>query len=147
MTSSAARQIIDMLGLAPHPEGGWFRETWRAEAAEGERAAGTAIYYLLDAGEVSHWHRVDAAEIWHWYAGGPLSLSLSPNGHDAEAHVLGPELAAGQRPQLIVPPGWWQTSCSLGAYTLVGCTVSPGFEFAGFEMAPPDWRPTPRSSG
>ncbi|MEM9764495.1 MAG: cupin domain-containing protein [Pseudomonadota bacterium] len=147
MTSSAARQIIDMLGLEPHPEGGWFRETWRADAAEGERAAGTAIYYLLDAGEVSHWHRVDAAEIWHWYAGGPLSLSLSPNGHDAEAHVLGTELAAGQRPQLIVPPGWWQTSCSLGAYTLVGCTVSPGFEFAGFEMAPPDWRPTPRSSG
>ncbi|MEO0426092.1 MAG: cupin domain-containing protein [Pseudomonadota bacterium] len=143
MTTLTAQEIIRVLDLAPHPEGGWFKETWRAPAAEGERAAGTAIYYLLDAGEVSHWHRVDAAEIWHWYAGGPLSLSLSPNGHDAEAHVLGPELAAGQRPQLTVPEGWWQTACSLGAYTLVGCTVSPGFEFSGFEMAPPDWRPVP----
>jgi predicted cupin superfamily sugar epimerase len=141
-----ARQIIDALGLAPHPEGGWYRETWRAEAADGERAAGTAIYYLLEGGDFSHWHRVDAAEIWHFYAGGPLTLSLSPNGHDAEAHVLGPEIAAGQRPQLIVPPGWWQCAASLGAFTLVGCTVSPGFEFSGFEMAPPDWRPTPRAS-
>ncbi|MEM7498196.1 MAG: cupin domain-containing protein [Pseudomonadota bacterium] len=144
MAAMKARDIIAALELAPHPEGGWFRETWRAEAAAGERATGTAIYYLLDVGEVSHWHRVDAAEIWHWYAGGPLSLSLSPNGHDAEAHVLGPEIAAGQRPQRIVPPGWWQSACSLGAWTLVGCTVSPGFDFAGFEMAPPDWRPSPR---
>jgi predicted cupin superfamily sugar epimerase len=142
-----ARQIIDALGLAPHPEGGWFRETWRAEAAAGERAAGTAIYYLLDAGEVSHWHRVDAAETWHFYAGAPLSLTVSPNGHDAEAWRLGPEILAGQRPQLTVPAGWWQCATSLGAYTLVGCTVSPGFTFEGFEMAPPDWRPTPRASG
>ncbi|MEM6678373.1 MAG: cupin domain-containing protein [Pseudomonadota bacterium] len=140
-----AREIIAALKLEPHPEGGWFRETWRAPAEDGVRAAGTAIYYLLDVGEVSHWHRVDAAEVWHWYAGGPLSLSLSPNGHDAEAHILGPEIAAGQRPQRIVPAGWWQSACSLGAFTLVGCTVSPGFEFSGFEMAPPDWRPTPRS--
>ncbi|MEO1458837.1 MAG: cupin domain-containing protein [Pseudomonadota bacterium] len=139
-----AQEIIRLLGLAPHPEGGWYRETWRAQAAEGARAAGTAIYYLLDAGEFSHWHRVDAAEIWHWYAGAPLSLTLSPNGHDAEAHVLGPEIAAGQRPQRVVPAGWWQCATSLGAYTLVGCTVAPGFEFAGLEMAPPDWRPMPR---
>jgi predicted cupin superfamily sugar epimerase len=141
---TTARQLIDALGLAPHPEGGWYRETWRAEAAPGARAAGSAIYYLLDAGEFSHWHRVDAAEIWHFYAGAPLSLTLSPNGHDAEAHRLGPEALAGQRPQIVVPAGWWQTAVSLGAWTLVGCTVSPAFAFSGFEMAPPDWRPVPR---
>ncbi len=141
------RAIIAALGLVRHPEGGWYRETWRAAAAPGERAAGTAIYYLLEAGEFSHWHRVDAAEIWHWYAGGPLSLTLSPDGHDAEAHVLGPEIAAGQRPQRIVPAGWWQTATSLGAFTLCGCTVAPGFDFEGFELAPPDWRPVPRRSG
>ena len=141
---TTAKQIIETLGLQPHPEGGWYAETWRADAAEGTRAAGTAIYYLLEAGDVSHWHRVDAAEIWHWYAGGPLSLTLSPNGHDAEAMVLGPEINVGHRPQRIVPAGWWQTATSLGAWTLAGCTVSPGFEFDGFEMAPPDWRPTPR---
>ena len=143
---TTARQLIDTLGLQPHPEGGWYKETWRAEAAEGERAAGTAIYYLLEAGDNSHWHRVDAAEIWHWYAGGPLSLTISPNGHDAEAIHLGPEIAIGQRPQFIVPAGAWQAATSLGAWTLCGCTVSPGFEFSGFEMAPPDWRPVPREA-
>ncbi|TVQ52895.1 MAG: cupin domain-containing protein [Rhodobacteraceae bacterium] len=141
---TTARQIIDMLGLARHPEGGWYRETWRAEAAPGARAAGSAIYYLLEAGDFSHWHRVDAPEIWHFHAGAPLSLTLSPNGHDAEARLLGPEIAAGQRPQIVVPAGWWQCATSLGAFTLVGCTVSPAFTFEGFEMAPPDWRPTPR---
>ncbi|MEO1494916.1 MAG: cupin domain-containing protein [Pseudomonadota bacterium] len=140
-----AAELIKHLDLSRHPEGGWYRETWRAEAPDGERAAGTAIYYLLEAGDFSHWHRVDAAEIWHWYAGAPLVLTLSPDGHDAEAHMLGPEFAAGQRPQLIVPPGHWQTATSMGAFSLVGCTVSPGFEFGGFEMAPPDWRPVPRS--
>ena len=141
-----AKTLIKTLDLQPHPEGGWYRETWRAEAADGGRAAGTSIYYLLEAGDFSHWHRVDATEIWHWYGGGPLSLTLSPNGHDAEAMLLGPEITVGQRPQRIVPAGWWQTATSMGAYTLVGCTVSPGFEFAGFEMAPPDWRPMPRTS-
>ena len=139
-----AARIIDALDLSPHPEGGWYRETWRAPAAEGERSAGTAIYYLLQAGEHSAWHRVDATEIWHFHAGAPLSLTLSPNGHDAEAHLLGPEIAAGQRPQIVVPPKCWQCATSMGAWTLVGCTVAPGFEFAGFEMAPPDWRPVPR---
>ncbi|GMG81334.1 cupin domain-containing protein [Paralimibaculum aggregatum] len=142
-----AAELIRVLGLERHPEGGWYRETWRAEAPEGSRAAGTAIYYLLEGGDHSHWHRVDAAEIWHWYAGGPLALTLSPDGHDAESHRLGPEILAGQRPQLCVPKGWWQTAASLGAFTLVGCTVAPGFEFSGFEMAPPDWRPTPRAPG
>ena len=141
------KQIIDLLGLQRHPEGGWYSETWRADSEQRTRASGTAIYYLLEAGNFSHWHRVDATEIWHWYAGAPLSLTLSSNGHDAEAMVLGPELAQGQRPQRIVPEGWWQTAVSLGAWTLVGCTVSPGFQFEGFELAPPDWRPTPRGSG
>lgn len=142
---TTANEIITALRLEPHPEGGWYRETWRADAPESERAAGTSIYYLLDAGEFSHWHRVDATEIWHWYAGGPLSMTVSPDGHDAEAWFLGPEIAAGQQPQRIVPAGWWQTATSMGAFTLVGCTVSPGFQFEGFEMASPDWRPMPRS--
>ncbi|HIP79899.1 MAG TPA: cupin domain-containing protein [Kiloniellaceae bacterium] len=143
-----AAQIIETLGLQPHPEGGHFRETFRDPTAinggiEG-RAASTAIYYPLAAGEVSHWHRVDAAEVWHWYAGAPLVLTMSANGHDAEAKVLGPELAARQRPQVVVPARVWQTAESLGAWTLVGCTVAPAFQFEGFEMAPPDWRPLPR---
>lgn len=144
-TETTARDLIDGLNLSPHPEGGWYRETWRADTTKGQRATGTAIYYLLEAGDFSHWHRVDATEIWHWYAGAPLVLTLSENGHDAEAQMLGPEFAAGQNPQVIVPPGWWQTATSMGSFTLVGCTVSPGFEFSNFEMAPPDWRPTPRA--
>lgn len=143
----SARAVIEALELAPHPEGGWYRETWRADAAPGARAAGSAIYYLLDVGEVSAWHRVDAAEIWHFYAGAPLALTTSPDGHDAACAHLGPDLGAGQRPQLVVPVGVWQSAVSLGAWTLVGCTVSPAFDFEGFEMAPPDWRPTPRRPG
>lgn len=139
-----ADEIIGLLDLKPHPEGGYFRETFR-DAPGGGRGLSTAIYYLLKAGEVSHWHRVDAAEIWHWHAGAPLVLTISANGHDAEARHLGPELRTGQRPQLIVPAGHWQTATTLGAWTLVGCTVAPGFDFAGFELAQPDWRPTPRA--
>jgi len=139
-----ADEIIRLLDLCAHPEGGWYRETFRDTAPAGGRAASTAIYYLLKAGEYSHWHRVDAAEIWHWYAGAPLALTVSPNGHDATAYRLGMNLAAGERPQAIVPAHAWQTAESLGPWTLVGCTVAPGFDFAGFEMAPPDWRPLPR---
>lgn len=139
-----ARAIIDALDLAPHPEGGWYRETWRAPATSGARAAATAIYYLLEAHQYSHWHRVDAAETWLWHLGAPLALTLSPEGVDAEALVLGPEIGAGQRPQAVVPAGCWQTAASLGRFTLVSCVVAPGFEFSGFEMAPPDWRPRPR---
>ncbi|MGB0507626.1 MAG: cupin domain-containing protein [Pikeienuella sp.] len=139
-----AQDIVQMLDLAPHPEGGWYKETWRASAEPGGRATGTAIYYLLEAEQFSHWHRVDAAEIWLWHAGAPLALTLSPNGHDAETQILGTELAQGQRPQIVIPSNWWQTAASLGRYTLVSCTVSPGFEFDGFEMAAPDWRPQPR---
>ncbi|HEY8578941.1 MAG TPA: cupin domain-containing protein [Beijerinckiaceae bacterium] len=140
-----AAEVIRVLGLQPHPEGGFYRETFRDERTDAAgRALSTAIYFLLPVGEVSAWHRVDAAEVWHYYAGAPLVITVSPNGHDAAAAHLGPDLAAGQRPQIVVPAGAWQTAVSLGAWTLVGCTVAPGFEFAGFEMAPPDWRPTPR---
>lgn len=142
---ATARQIIETLNLKPHPEGGWYGETFRDLPAGGGRAHSTAIYYLLEAGDCSEWHRVkDAAEIWHFYAGAPLSITLSPNGHDAESHRLGPDILMGQRPQIIVPAGWWQTATSLGEYTLVGCTVAPGFEFEQFEMAPDGWRPMPR---
>lgn len=131
-----AEEIIAMLGLKPHPEGGHYAETWRAEAPEGQRAAGTAIYFLLKQGERSHWHRVDAAEIWLWHAGSPLHLEI-----EKEAFTLGTDLAAGQRPQIVVPAHHWQAARSLGEWTLVSCTVSPAFEFSGFEMAPPDWKP------
>jgi len=141
-----ARDIIDLLGMQPHPEGGYFVETFRDTPADGGRGHSTAIYYLLEAGDLSAWHRVnDAAEIWHYYAGGPLVMTLSPDGHDATSIHLGPDLLAGQRPQVVVPAGHWQTAEPLGRFTLVGCTVAPAFEFSGFEMAPPDWRPTPRS--
>ena len=142
---TSADEIVRRLGLVPHPEGGHYRETFRdGRCDEAGRSAGTAIYYLLAAGETSEWHRVDAAEIWHFYAGAPMVITISPDGHDACAHRLGPDIAAGQRPQLVVPAGHWQTATSLGEWTLVGCTVAPGFDFAGFEMAPPDWRPVPR---
>ena len=139
-----AAEIKAQLKLAPHPEGGWYRETFRDTREVDGRPASTAILFLLDVGEVSEWHRVDAAEAWHWHAGAPLVITTSPNGHDAEARHLGPDLAAGQLPQLVVPAGHWQTATSLGAWTLVGCTVAPGFRFEGFELAPPGWRPTPR---
>ncbi|MFM8749015.1 cupin domain-containing protein [Rhabdaerophilum sp.] len=147
-SSLSAREIIRLLGLQPHPEGGHFRETFREpETDAAGRSVGTAIYYLLEAGEASEWHRCDASELWHYYAGAPMVITISPNGHDAAAHHLGPNLATGQRPQILVPKNHWQSATSLGAWTLVGCTVSPGFEFAGFEMAPENWRPTPRKGG
>lgn len=134
-------EIISTLGMKPHPEGGHFVETWRHVPTDGGRGAGTAIYYLLEAGERSHWHRVDAAEIWHWYAGAPLELALSSDGQQVTISILGNDLAAGARPQVLVPEGVWQSAASTGAWTLVGCTVSPAFEFSGFEMAPPGWAP------
>jgi predicted cupin superfamily sugar epimerase len=142
-----AGEIIRLLALEPHPEGGHYRETWRDERTGPDgRACSSLIYFLLGVGEVSEWHRVDAAEVWHYYAGAPLVITLSQNGHDAAATHLGPGLRAGQRPQLVVPAGCWQTATSLGAWTLVGCTVAPAFDFAGFELAPPGWRPTPRAA-
>ena len=139
-----AREIIRLLGMSPHPEGGHFVETFRSAPARDERAAMTAIYYLLQADEVSAWHRVDADEAWFWHAGGPLALTLSPpQARGASAIQLGPDLRSGQRLHAVVPAHHWQTAETLGAWTLVSCTVAPGFEFDGFEMAPPDWRPEP----
>ncbi|MFN0264895.1 cupin domain-containing protein [Tepidamorphus sp. 3E244] len=143
--SLSAEDIIRLLELQPHPEGGHYRETFRDPATdETGRSRSTAIYFLLAAGEYSHWHRVDAVETWHHHAGGPLALTISENGHDAQAFRLGPNLAMGERPQAVVPANAWQTAESLGLWTLVSCTVAPGFTFEGFEMAPPDWRPVPR---
>lgn len=140
-----AEDVARRLDLKPHPEGGFYRETFRDERTDADgRAVSTAIYYLLGVGDVSAWHRVDATEVWHFYAGAPLVITVSPNGHDAQARHLGPDIMNGQAPQIVVPAGWWQTSTSLGAWTLVGCTVAPGFDFKGFEIAPPDWRPVPR---
>ncbi len=136
-----AQQIIEILELEPHPEGGYYRETWRGEAHEGERGAGTAIYYLLRAGERSHWHRVDAVEVWHYYAGAGLALSVHAGAGKTEHLRLGADLAAGECPQAIVPKGAWQSASTCGAWTLVGCTVAPAFDFAGFELAPPAGRP------
>ena len=133
--------LIARLGLAPHPEGGHYRETFRHRPADGGRGAMTAIYFLLMAGERSHWHRVDAAEIWHYYAGAPLRLSVSEDGRAATAHRLGPDFARGEAPQIVVPAGAWQSAESLGGWTLVGCTVGPAFHFAGFELAPRGWAP------
>jgi predicted cupin superfamily sugar epimerase len=139
-----AKAIIEKLDLAPHPEGGWYRETWRADAAPNERAAGTAIYFLLEKGQRSHWHRVDSAEIWHYYAGASLRLDYSEDGKTVRSITLGSDLLKGETPQAIMPPNGWQSAESLGDWTLVGCTVSPGFEFKNFELAPLKW--TPRES-
>jgi predicted cupin superfamily sugar epimerase len=139
----SAAEVIRLLDLAPHPEGGHFRETFRDVGTAGTnpaRAASTAIYFLLAAGEVSRWHRVDAAEVWHWYAGAPLCLAMA-DGQGRRAVRLGTDLAVGERPQAVVSAGVWQQAASLGSWTLVGCTVAPGFEFAVFELAPKDWSP------
>jgi hypothetical protein len=140
MPALTAAEVIRLLDLQPHPEGGHYRETFRdARRIEG-RSASTAIYFLLARGERSHWHRVDAVEAWHFYAGAPLALSIA--GADGTAVIrLGSDLAAGERPQAVVPAGAWQAAESLGAWTLVGCTVAPGFLFAGFELAPVGWSP------
>jgi predicted cupin superfamily sugar epimerase len=139
----AAADVIRLLDLKPHPEGGHFRETFRdpRTVADG-RAASTAIYYLLARGERSHWHRVDAAEVWHHYAGATLRLEISPHDDGPIEHVtLGPDLARGERPQAIVPANAWQAAESQGDWTLVGCTVAPGFDFAGFALAPKGFAP------
>lgn len=144
MAELSAADIIAILDLKPHPEGGHYRETFRDEAGDGARAASTAIYFLLAEGEVSRWHRVDAAEVWHWHAGAPLLLSIAPPGGHAVDHRLGVDIAAGERPQGVVPPGHWQSARSLGAWTLVGCTVAPGFTFETFELAAEGFAPPRR---
>ena len=131
-----ADDLIEQLGLEPHPEGGWFRQTWIADGPG--RASGTCIYFLLKQGESSHWHKVDAVEIWHFYAGTPLVLSISETDKGpAQDHILGSDFAGGQTPQVIVPEGYWQAASAPDGWALVGCTVSPGFQFDGFELAAP----------
>ena len=127
-------EIVTTLGMQPHPEGGWYVETFR-DAPDGGRGHSTAIYFLLERGQVSAWHRVrDAAEVWHFYDGAPLRLSMRQDGGAVIETVLGPDLGAGERPQAVVPANWWQMAESLGDWTLVGCTVAPGFDFAQFEL-------------
>lgn len=136
-----AAEIIETLGMERHPEGGWYVQTFK-DGNGGARGHSTAIYYLLEAGERSHWHRVrDAAEVWHYYAGAPLALSWSGDGRTVETIILGTDILEGERPQAIIAANQWQAAESLGAYTLVGCTVAPGFDFSAFEMAPPGWAP------
>ncbi|OAO03068.1 cupin [Sphingomonadales bacterium EhC05] len=139
---SSSKEIIKALGLAPHPEGGWYRETWRADAAEGERAIATAIYFLLEQGQMSHWHRVDAAEMWLWHAGSALNLRLAADDAGPIKTVrLGPDILAGQAPQHVIPPGEWQAAEADMGWALVSCVVSPAFEFSGFELATEGWNP------
>ena len=137
---TTAADIIRKLGLKPHPEGGHYRETFRDTHTINGRAASTSIYFLLQRGERSHWHRVDAVETWHFYSGAPLKLSIV-NGASEEILRLGADIAAGEAPQVTVPARAWQAAETLGDWTLVGCTVAPGFDFSGFELAPKDWGP------
>ena len=139
----SAAEVIRLLGLEPHPEGGHYRQTFRDQrTVDGTRAASTAIYFLLARGERSHWHKVDAVEVWHYHAGAPLTLEMAAGAQGpVERVTLGPDLLAGERPQAVVPTHIWQAARSLGEWTLVSCTVAPGFEFAGFELAPAGWAP------
>jgi predicted cupin superfamily sugar epimerase len=142
MPGLSEQDIIRMLGLKPHPEGGYFRETFRdtRQSADG-RAASTAAYYLLARGAASHWHRLDAVEIWHGYAGAPLQLEIAAGRGRVERMTLGGDISAGLRPQAVVPAGHWQAAQTTGDWTLVGCTVAPGFDFAKHELAPQGWSP------
>ncbi|WP_240233098.1 cupin domain-containing protein [Devosia lacusdianchii] len=140
MSKLAAKDVIFTLGMERHPEGGWYARTFEDQVSADGRAQSTAIYYLLEAGDASHWHRVDAVEVWHYYAGAPLNLRIS-DGKTVVEHRLGNDLHAGERPQVVVPRDAWQSAVSTGGWTLVGCTVAPGFQFSGFELADPDWEP------
>ncbi|WP_085981070.1 cupin domain-containing protein [Rhodopseudomonas sp. B29] len=141
MESLSAAEVIAQLGLSPHPEGGHYRETYRDTRCDaGGRSASTAIFFLLAQGERSHWHRIDAVEIWHYYAGAPLMLEIADD-TGTRAIMLGNNIPAGELPQAIVPPHAWQAAATTGDWTLVGCTVAPGFDFKTFELAPPGWAP------
>jgi len=140
LSGDSADLLIERLGLQPHPEGGWYRETWR-EGTEG-RGHATAIYFLLDRGQRSHWHRVDAAELWLFNAGTAIFLHIAKGeAGPIETMKLGADVLVGQHPQGLVPAGWWQAAEARDGWALVSCIVAPGFDFAGFELAPPDWSP------
>jgi predicted cupin superfamily sugar epimerase len=143
LTTTPASAVIERLGLRPHPEGGWYAETWRADSPGGQRPSASAILYLLAAGERSHWHRVDAAEIWQYSAGDALELRVWADGGATVAiHRLGAGTThPSETPQVVVPAGAWQSARPHGAWTLVGCIVSPAFEFEGFQLAPDGWEP------
>jgi hypothetical protein len=141
MTASP-QALIERLGLAPHPEGGWYRETWRGAVGDGGRASETLIFFLLESGQTSHWHTVDATEIWCWHAGAPLEVGTAPaDAGPVTWHSLGTDFAAGQSPQLVIPPHHWQAARATHGWALVSCMVSPGFEFSGFVMAEQGWAP------
>lgn len=143
--SDTAAALIKLLELTPHPEGGYYRQTYIDKPADGSRGKVSLVLYLLQAGEVSHWHRVlDGDEMWLFQAGSPLELSLSPDGQRREDHLLGTDVANGEQPQILVPQGVWQAARSLGLYTLIAAMVTPAFKFESFEMAPPGWAPSPR---
>jgi predicted cupin superfamily sugar epimerase len=144
--ADTAEAMIATLNLAPHPEGGWYRETWRAPAEGGARAGGTAILFLLEAGQRSHWHRVDAAELWLWHAGSPLAVLVEQENGGSQEYALGGDVAGGYQPQCLVPASRWQSAEvrateARAGWALVSCVVVPGFEFDGFELAPPGWHP------
>lgn len=142
-TKRSAQEVITQLSLTPHPERGWYIQAFEDPEKTNNRSASTAIYYLLEKGEISYWHRVlDATELWHYYLGAPLQLSLSfDDGKPVRHQILGPDIFDNQAPQIIIEKGEWQRAESLGDWTLVGCTVAPGFTYAGFEMAAEDWEP------
>jgi uncharacterized protein len=138
----SAADIIARLELRPHPEGGHYRETFRDCRTDAQgRALSTVIYFMLARGERSPWHRIDAVEVWHYYAGSALILRIANEGCASHTIRLGPDVATGERPQAIVPADAWQSAESTGDWTLIGCTVAPGFEFAKFELAEPYWFP------
>lgn len=146
MTQPDAKQLIERLDLAPHPEGGWYKETWRAPHADGQRPASTAIHFLLERGQRSHWHRVDADEIWLWHAGDPLRLHLAArDAGPTRTVIMGPRIGYGHSMQEVVPAGYWQAAdpdpTGPAGYALVSCVVAPGFDFGGFELAPEGWTP------
>ena len=137
-----APEIIALLNLAPHPEGGWFCQTFRDTGTD-PRGHSTAIYFLLEKGNSSHWHKVHgSSEVWLYHGGAPVKLRLSQDGVTHTEHRLGMDLKSGERPQLVVPPGWWQAAASTDDWSLVSCTVAPGFTFENFELAPPGWEPS-----
>lgn len=139
---ATAQAIIARLELQPHPEGGWYRQTWRGDGGADERASGTAIHFLLEPHQRSHWHKVDATEIWLWHAGSPITLSIAADdAGPVTAHRLGPDVLHGETPQVLVPTGHWQAAEPRGGWALVSCVVVPGFSFDGFELAPPGWAP------
>lgn len=141
MNTLSAGEVIALLGLEPHIEGGFYRQTFADQLDDTGRPVSTLIYYMLTANQAGAWHKVDSAEVWHWYAGAPMTLSISRDGRTVTTHLLGSDLAAGQRPQGVVPPGAWQRAKVEGDWALVGCTVAPGFQFSKFEQAEPGWEP------